>query len=51
MPMIHVTDQDWRRLTSLVTLPIARWKPQACVSVDAGLVRAKVVPTRASGLP
>jgi regulator of nucleoside diphosphate kinase len=47
MPTIHVTDQDWRRLTSLVTLPIAPWKPQACVSLDAGLARAKVVPTRA----
>jgi len=46
-PTIRVTDQDWRRLTSLITLSIGRWKPEACAALDDGLARAEVVPTRA----
>jgi regulator of nucleoside diphosphate kinase len=49
LPRIHVTDQDWRRLTSLVTIPLGPWTPQACAFLDGELARAEVVPARAVG--
>lgn len=47
LPRIHVTDQDWRRLASLVTTPLGRWPPHACSFLDGELARAEVVPARA----
>lgn len=46
-PRTQVTDQDWRRLRSLITMTLGRWRPEACASLDARLARAEVVRTRA----
>lgn len=44
-PRIHVTERDWRRLTSMLTVPGARWSTARCDALDAELARAVVVPS------
>lgn len=47
LPPIRVTDQDWRRLTSLLTTPRGRCTPEVRALLDEELARAEVVPAHA----
>ncbi len=49
LPRIRVTDQDWQRLTSLVSARGERWSPQASAALDEELARAEVVSAREVG--
>lgn len=48
-PTIHVTEQDWKRLTSLLTTTGGRWSVETREALDAELARATVVPREGVG--
>ena len=47
MHNVLMTENDWRRLSSLVTAPLGRWSVKACEALDATLERAEVIPSEA----